>query len=118
MRWGAGGVSGDMTRTAVLALLARQGPLSRAEIAGRLELSPAAVTTITRKLLADGLVTEGGPRTPPSGRPSIPLALVPDAAYAIGVQVAHEHVTLVLSRLDATTVHAVTHKFDPEGPAP
>lgn len=118
MRWGAGWVSGDMTRTAVLALLARQGPLSRAEIAGRLELSPAAVTTITRKLLADGLVTEGGPRTPRSGRPSIPLALVPDAAYAIGVQVAHEHVTLVLSRLDATTVHAVTHQFDPEGPAP
>jgi predicted NBD/HSP70 family sugar kinase len=107
-----------MTRTAVLALLARQGPLSRAEIAGRLELSPAAVTTITRKLLADGLVTEGGPRTPRSGRPSIPLALVPDAAHAIGVQVAHEHVTLVLSRLDATTVHAVTHQFDPEGAAP
>ena len=118
MRWGAGWVSGDMTRTAVLALLARQGPLSRAEIAGRLELSPAAVTTITRKLLADGLVTEGGPRTPRSGRPSIPLALVPDAAHAIGVQVAHEHVTLVLTRLDATTVHAVTHQFDPEGPAP
>ena len=118
MRWGAGWVSGDMTRTAVLALLARQGPLSRAEIAGRLELSPAAVTTITRKLLADGLVTEGGPRTQRSGRPSIPLALVPDAAHAIGVQVAREHVTLVLTRLDATTVHAVTHHFDPEGPAP
>jgi len=118
MRWGAGWVSGDMTRTAVLALLARQGPLSRAEIAGRLELSPAAVTTITRKLLADGLVTEGGPRTPRSGRPSIPLALVADAAHAIGVQVAHEHVTLVLTRLDATIVNAVTHRFDPEGPAP
>jgi predicted NBD/HSP70 family sugar kinase len=102
-----------MTRTAVLALLARQGPLSRAEIAARLELSPAAVTTITRKLLGDGLVTEGGPRTPQTGRPSIPLALVPGAAYAIGVQVAHEHVTLVLSRLDATMVQAVTHQFDP-----
>jgi predicted NBD/HSP70 family sugar kinase len=102
-----------MTRTAVLALLARQGPLSRAEIAARLELSPAAVTTITRKLLGDGLVTEGGPRTPQTGRPSIPLALVPGAAYAIGVQVAREHVTLVLSRLDATMVQAVTHQFDP-----
>jgi predicted NBD/HSP70 family sugar kinase len=113
MRWGAGAVSGDMTRTAVLALLAREGPLSRAEIAGRLELSPATVTTITRKLLGDGLVTEGGPRAPQTGRPSIPLALVPGAAYAIGVQVAYEHITLVLSRLDATMVHAVTHHFDP-----
>jgi predicted NBD/HSP70 family sugar kinase len=113
MRWGAGSISGNMTRAAVLALLARQGPLSRAEIADRLELSPATVTTTARKLLADGLISEGGPRTPLAGRPSIPLALIPDAAHAIGVQVAHEHVTTVLTRLDATLVHDATHAFDP-----
>lgn len=116
MRWGAGSISGNMTRAAVLALLARRGPLSRAEIAERLELSPATVTTTARKLLADGLVREGGPRTPLAGRPSIPLALIPDAAHAIGVQVAHEHVTTVLTRLDATLVHSATHPFDPRAP--
>jgi len=116
MRWGAGSVSGDMTRTAVLALLARQGPLSRAEIAERLELSPATITTITRKLLTEGLVAEGGPRTTQSGRPSIPLTLVPDAAYAVGVQVAHEHVTGVLTRLDAKVVDGFRHDFDPGAP--
>ena len=116
MRWGAGSVSGDMTRTAVLALLARQGPLSRGQIAERLGLSPATVTSITRRLLADGMVAEGGPRTPPAGRPSIPLTLVPDSAYAIGIQVAHEHVTGVLTRLDATVVHTFSHPFDPAGP--
>lgn len=116
MRWGAGSISGNMTRAAVLALLARRGPLSRAEIADRLELSPATVTTTARKLLADGLVSEGGPRTPQAGRPSIPLALIPDAAHAIGVQVAHEHVTTVLTRLDATVVHSTTHAFDPAAP--
>jgi predicted NBD/HSP70 family sugar kinase len=118
MRWGAGSVSGDMTRTAVLAVLARRGPLSRAEISASLELSPAAVTTITRKLLADGLLTEGGPRAPLGGRPAIPLTLVSGAAHAIGVQVAREHITVVMTRFDATTVHSATHPFDPEGPAP
>jgi predicted NBD/HSP70 family sugar kinase len=116
MRWGAGSVSGDMTRTAVLAVLARQGPLSRAEVAERLGLSPATVTTITRRLLADGMVTEGGPRTPPTGRPSIPLALVPDSAHALGIQVAREHVTGALTRLDATVVHGFRQPFDPAGP--
>jgi predicted NBD/HSP70 family sugar kinase len=116
MRWGAGSISGDMTSTAVLAVLARRGPLSRAEIAERLELSPATVTSITRKLIAGGLVTEGGPRVPQGGRPSIPLALVPSAGHAIGVQVAREHVTLVLVRLDASVVHGETRKFDPEMP--
>jgi predicted NBD/HSP70 family sugar kinase len=116
MRWGAGSISGNMTRTAVLALLARQGQLSRAEVAERLELSPATVTSVIRRLLADGLVTEGGPRAPQAGRPSIPVALVPHAAHAIGVQVALEHVTVALTRLDATMVHAVTHRFDPAVP--
>jgi len=116
MRWGAGSVSGDMTRTAVLAVLARQGPLSRAEVAERLGLSPATVTTITRRLLADGMVAEGGPRTPQAGRPSIPLTLVPDSAHALGIQVAHEHVTGVLTRLDATVVRGFRQAFDPAAP--
>ena len=116
MRWGAGSVSGDMTRTAVLAVLARQGPLSRAEVAERLGLSPATVTTITRRLLADGMVAEGGPRTPPTGRPSIPVALVPDSAHALGVQVAREHVTVVLTRLDASVVRGFRQAFDPAAP--
>ena len=116
MRWGAGSVSGDMTRTAVLAVLARQGPLSRAEVAERLGLSPATVTSVTRRLLADGMVSEGGPRTPPTGRPSIPVALVPDSAHALGVQVAREHVTVALTRLDASVVRGFRQAFDPAAP--
>lgn len=114
MRWGAGTVSGDMTRTAVLALLARGGPLSRAEIAERLGLSPATLTASTRRLLAEGLVVEGDPRSAsPTGRPSIPLALVPESVHVLGVQVAHGHVTGVLVRLDAQIVHTFRRAFDP-----
>jgi predicted NBD/HSP70 family sugar kinase len=116
MRWGAGSVTGDMTRTAVLALLARQGPLSRAEIAERLELSPATVTACTRKLLGEGLLAEGAARTPQTGRPSIPLALVAGSVHAIGVQVALEHVTGVIIGLDAEVVHSFRRDFDPAAP--
>ncbi|HWG25116.1 ROK family transcriptional regulator [Actinospica sp.] len=105
-----------MTRTAVLAILARHGGLSRAEIAERLELSPATITTITRRLLDAGLVEEGEPRNAQTGRPSIPLELVPDSAHALGVQVAHEHVTGVLTRLDASVVDGFRHPFDPSAP--
>jgi predicted NBD/HSP70 family sugar kinase len=105
-----------MTRTAILAVLARTGPLSRAEVAERLGLSPATVTTITRRLVADGLVAEGDPRTPPTGRPSIPLTLIPDSAHALGVQVALEHVTVALTRLDASVVRGFRRPFDPTAP--
>lgn len=118
MRWGAGSVSGDMTRTAVLALLARRGPLSRAQIAEMLDLSPATITQGTRRLLAEGLLVQEAPRPSPGGggRPSIPLALVPESAHTIGIQVAHEHVTGVTSRLDAEVVHSFRHAFDPAAP--
>jgi predicted NBD/HSP70 family sugar kinase len=106
-----------MTRTAVLAVLARGGPLSRAEIAERLDLSPATLTASTRRLLAEGLIVEGDPRsTTQTGRPSIPLALVPESVHVIGVQVAHEHVTGVLTRLDAKIVHSFRRDFDPAAP--
>ena len=116
MRWGAGSVAGDMTRTAVLALLARQGPLSRAEIAERLDLSPATITASTRRLLAEGLLAAQDPRPSSAGRPSIPLRLVPASAHAIGVQVAHEHVTGVITRLDGEVVHGFRRAFDPGAP--
>ena len=116
MRWGAGSVSGDMTRTAVLALLARRGPLSRAQIAEQLKLSPATITASTRRLLAEGLLAEQDPRPSPAGRPSIPLRLVPGSTHAIGVQVAHEHVTGVIARLDAVVVRSFRHEFDPAAP--
>ena len=116
MRWGAGSISGDGTRTAVLALLARRGPLSRAEIAESLELSPATVTSSTRRLLAEGLVAEQEPRVTQTGRPSIPLRLIPWSAHAIGVQVALEHISLVLTRLDGAVVDGSTWPFDPAAP--
>ena len=116
MRWGAGSVSGDMTRTAVLALLARRGPLSRAQIAELLDMSPATITQSTKRLLAEGLLVQEAPRPSSAGRPSIPLCLVPEAAHAVGVQVAHEHVTGVICRLDAEVVHSFRRDFDPAAP--
>ena len=118
MRWGTGSISGDMTRTAVLALLARRGPLSRAQIAELLDMSPATITQSTKRLLAEGLLVQHAPRPSPTGRPSIPLCLVPESAHAVGIQVAHEHVTGVISRLDAEVVHSFRRDFDPADPQP
>ncbi|MFC7713979.1 hypothetical protein [Nonomuraea recticatena] len=47
---------------AVFVELLVHGPLSRAEVARRLELSPSVLTKLTRPLLAEGfLVEEPGP---------------------------------------------------------
>ncbi|MFD9944291.1 MarR family transcriptional regulator, partial [Nonomuraea sp. NPDC059022] len=72
----AGTDRGDLTRTAILALLGTVGPLSRTEIARELDLSPASVTQLTRELMGSGMLEEldlkpsrgGGGGARPGGR--------------------------------------------------
>ncbi|MER5612541.1 ROK family transcriptional regulator [Streptomyces sp. NPDC002215] len=101
-----------LSRTAVLALLGRSGPLSRIEIARQLDLSPATVTQITKRLLAEGLIVEADSVPSAGGRPAIRLAVVADAGRAIGVKVAPDHVTVVHVTLDGSVTGCVTHPFD------
>lgn len=116
MRWGAGSLTGDTTRAAVLALLGRHGPASRAEVAARLSVSPATVTQVTRRLLTEGLIAELGQRPSQGGRPATMIGVIPTAAHALGVQVASEHVSGVLIQADGQIVDRFHHPFAPGVP--
>ncbi|MFF3262445.1 ROK family protein [Streptomyces sp. NPDC002932] len=100
------------SRTAVMALLGRSGPLSRVDIARQLGISSATVTQITKQLLVEGLITEADSVPSAGGRPAIRLMVVPAAGRAIGVKVAPDHVTLVHVTLDGTVTDSTTHPFD------
>src|SRR5690606_32212519 len=94
----------DVNRVAVLALLGRHGPLSRADIARRLGLSPATVTSVTRSLIEAGVIRKVDEASPRGGRPGELLAVVGSAAVAIGVKVASGRVTGVRADLDGTVL--------------
>lgn len=104
--------SGDRTRMAVLALVARRGSISRAEIARDLQLSPATVSTVTKRLLDDGVLEalDFGPSD--GGRPGQLLGLVPTAGHAVGVKVAADHLAMVDVRLDGDVVSSAEEPFD------
>ncbi|WP_078857827.1 ROK family transcriptional regulator [Streptomyces sp. NRRL F-4474] len=71
----------------VLDLLRAAGPagLGRAELAARTGLTPQAVSKITARLGADGLVAEAGRAASTGGKPRTLLRLVPEARHAVGV---------------------------------
>ncbi|SDE50731.1 Sugar kinase of the NBD/HSP70 family, may contain an N-terminal HTH domain [Paracoccus isoporae] len=79
----------------VITLLHRNGALSRAEIASRSGLSAQAVSVLTRKLEAEGLILGGEPVRGRVGQPSIPFRLNPDGASFIGVQVGRRSAQVV-----------------------
>ena len=69
------------------------GPLGRSEIARRLSLAPATITRISSELISTGLLMEvpdAVQRT--SGRPSIPLDIIPDSHYFLGIKLGDESI--------------------------
>ncbi|WP_219465201.1 ROK family transcriptional regulator [Nonomuraea rhizosphaerae] len=112
----AGTDRGDLTRTAILALLGTVGPLSRTEIARELDLSPATVTQLTRELMGYGMLEELDLKPSRGGRPAQTLGLVGSAGRALGVKVTADHLVLVDVRLDGEVLGAWECPFDPASP--
>ncbi|MET9465474.1 ROK family transcriptional regulator [Streptomyces sp. NPDC006544] len=75
--------------SAVLSLLLTEGPLSRVEMARRLDLSSAAVTKAARPFLDAGYLHELASEriAPGAGRPVSPLAVTAEREYFVGVKV-------------------------------
>lgn len=70
-------------------------PVTKVELAEITGLTPPSITNITRKLLADGLIAEAGRRRGERGQPALRLAINPDGAFSIGVNIDRDHITMV-----------------------
>ncbi|MGW7189843.1 ROK family transcriptional regulator, partial [Streptomyces sp. NPDC054838] len=98
---GRGGVNLPAVRghneALLLGLLRGAGPggLGRAELAARTGLTPQAISKITARLAAEGLVAEAGRGASTGGKPRTLLRLVPDAGYAVGVYLDRDELTAV-----------------------
>lgn len=108
---------GDLVPSAVLGLLGTRGPLSRAQIARELGISPATVTQTTKALIGRGLVVELDQVPSLGGRPARLLGLVSAARGAIGAKVTADHVAVVHVALDGAVTASSVHPFDPDAPA-
>ncbi|MFD9337690.1 ROK family protein [Streptomyces sp. NPDC060028] len=142
-RGGRGGVNLPALRghndALVLDLLRGAGPsgLGRGGLADRTGLTPQAVSKITARLRAEGLVAEAGREPSTGGKPRTLLRLVPGARHAVGVQLDRDELAAVrvdlagrvLERWDApldfgagpdavveAVVRAVRRVADPAGP--
>jgi len=102
----------DLTRMAVLALLGRGGPVSRADVARELDVSPTTITQVVKRLIDQGMVEELVAAPSTGGRPGKLIGVVGTAGRALGVKVAADHLAIVDVRLDGTVLAAFTSPFD------
>ncbi|MEU6067048.1 ROK family transcriptional regulator [Streptomyces sp. NPDC047082] len=84
------------------------GPLSRAELARRLDLSAGSLTRLTKPLIESGLLVEvseaGVPVEVRQGRPSQPLDIVAESRFFLGFKITAEMVYGVVTTLRSEVV--------------
>lgn len=110
-------LSGRAQDIALEVLLA--GPLTRLELADRLDLSAGSLTRLTKPLLAEGFLIErdepvgNGQRM---GRPQRPLDVPAGAFHFVGVKVTSTRLFGVVTTLKAEIVHATDVAIDSKDP--
>lgn len=77
-----------------------------------LNVSPALMTSLTKDLIAEGLLVELEHSPSQGGRPARMLGLVSSAGRAIGMKVVADHVAFVEVGIDGTVRRSASEPFD------
>jgi biotin operon repressor len=92
----------------VLSLLLQSEATTRLEIGDRTGLSAQTVSVIVRTLEQEGLVAKGEAQKGRVGPPTVPLALNPEGAFSVGVNIGMTHTDIVLIDFVGSVRHHVT----------
>ncbi|WP_238005239.1 ROK family transcriptional regulator [Dactylosporangium sp. AC04546] len=103
----------DATAASIFVTVLARGPIARSEIAAALGLSAGTISRAVRPLLDSGYLAEDGAGGPPRlGRPVVPLRVVADREFMVGVKLTADHVCGVvvdlLAQVRASREAAVT----------
>ncbi len=86
----------DHNERLLLSLIHRHGGLPASDLSKRAGLSPPTVSSILRRLEAEGLVSKGEPVRGKVGKPSTPMRLAEDGAFSFGLKIGRRSAELVL----------------------
>lgn len=118
-RTGSKQLQRDLNRSIVFNLIFTQGPLSRAELARKSNLTAPAITQIIGDFVTSGLVIERPADSVTVGRRPVMLEINVDAGYVVGVyaKVQDEALVIVVCNLKCDVVHSmiVRHDFPTNG---
>lgn len=99
--------SRGQTRAVALEVLIN-GPISRSEIARRLDLSAGSLTRLSAPLIDAGILVEVDERADGrAGRPSRPLDILPTSRHFIGMKLAGDRLVAALTDFRASVVESV-----------
>ena len=96
----------------VLHAIRLNGPLPKADIARLTQLTAQTVQLIMGRLEAEALVVKQAAQRGKVGQPSVPMALNPDGAFAIGIKIGRRSLDALLVDFTAQVRQRVTLRYD------
>jgi predicted NBD/HSP70 family sugar kinase len=91
--------AGDYNQRVVLQAIRSKAAVTHSELAQLTGLTHQSAINISRRLLADGLIQDVGKTSGGRGQPAAFLAINPEGAYSLGLNIDRDHITLVLMDL-------------------
>jgi predicted NBD/HSP70 family sugar kinase len=95
----------------VLRAIRHEGAIPKADLARLTQLSSQTVSIIVNRLLEDGLLIKQDRIRGKIGQPSVPLAINPDGAYSIGLQVGRRSLEVVVTDFLGRMRHQWQHNY-------
>jgi len=86
----------DHNERLLLSLIQRHDSLPASDLAKMAGLSPPTISGILRQLESDGLIERGDPVRGKVGKPSVPMRLAADGAFAFGIKIGRRSADLML----------------------
>ncbi len=96
-----------INRTSILELLRTLGPLSQAEIARKLNMSPPTVARIADQLIEEGWLVRQGTEIPTGGRPASLLAFNGHGHVVVGIDMGGTEMHGSIANLDGVTLQEI-----------
>ena len=101
----------DHNERLLLSLIQRHGGMPASDLAKQAGLSPPTVSSILRRLEAEGLVERGEPVRGKVGKPSTPMLLAADGAFSFGLKIGRRSAELILLDFIGDIRHERHHTY-------
>lgn len=104
--------AGDYNQRTVLQAIRLGGETTRVELAHLTGLTAPTIANITKRLTELGLIKLVGRRQGARGQPALRLSIDPDGAFAIGLNIDRDHISIALIDLAGTVRRLVRQEID------
>lgn len=102
----------------VLQAIRHHGAIPKADLARLTQLSTQTVAIIVGRLESEGLLLRQARLRGKIGQPSVPLALNPQGAFGLGIQVGRRNLELLVADFCGRPVHRLETHYDHPDPEP